>query len=196
MQIHVAGAGTGGLGALDLLGLLATPTVDPPATAVGDAADLLDIDVHHVTRPAGHDPAWLAVVLDARIEDPAPVQPEVSQVPADGTHRDGDAVGGELMRDPGSGPLAVPPQRLDLRHGLGRCCGGLMVRDAGPVEQAELAVFAVAGHPFSGAGPGDPHLGGNVGQRAGPAPLHEAAATFDGQRGISVEHGRVLSVGG
>lgn len=55
-------------------------------------------------------------------------------------------------------------------------------------------MFAVAGHPFTGAGPGDAHLGGDMGQRTGLAPLDETAATFDGQRGVTVEHGRVLSV--
>lgn len=127
--------------------------------------------MHHVTGPAGDDPAWLAIVLAVRVEEPAPVQPEVSEVPADGAHRDGDAVGGELVCDAGGGPLFVPPQGLDPRHVLGRGRGGLVVRDAGAVEQAEFTVFAVAGHPFAGAGSGDPHLGGDMGERAGLAPL-------------------------
>lgn len=152
--------------------------------------------MHHVAGPAGDDPAWLAVVLAVRVEEPAPVQAEVSEVPADGAYRDGDAVGGELVCDPSCGPLVVPAQGLDPCHGLGRGRGGLVVRDAGAVEQAEFTVLTVAGHPFAGAGPGDPHLGGDMGQRTGLAPLHEAAATFDGQRGVTVEHGRVLSFGG
>lgn len=33
-----------------------------------------------------------------------------------------------------------------------------------------------------------------MGQRAGLTALHETAAAFDGQRGVTVDHGRVLSV--
>jgi len=176
--------------------LVAAPAVDPPTPAVGDPADFLDVDVHHVAGPAGDDPAWFPVVLTVRVEESAPVQAEVSEVPADGAHRDGDAVGAQFVGDAGGGPLAGPAQRLDQRYGLGRGRGGLVVRNAGAVEQSEFAVFAVAGHPFAGAGSGDPHLGGDVGERAGLAALDETAATFDGQRGVTVEHGRVLSVGG
>ncbi|CDZ86972.1 hypothetical protein RHRU231_680049 [Rhodococcus ruber] len=196
MQIDVAGAGTGGFGALDLLRLVAATTVDPPTPAVGDTADFLDVDVHHMAGPAGDDSAWFPVVLAVRVEELAPVQAEVSEVSADGAHRDGDAVGAQFVGDAGCGPFAGPAQCLDPRYGLGRCCGGLVVRHAGAVEQTEFAVFAVAGHPFAGAGSGDPHLGGNVGERAGLAALDETAATFDGQRGVTVEHGRVLSFGG
>ena len=91
MQIHVAGVGTGGLGAVDLVGLLATPTVDTPATTVWDPTGLLDVDMHHMTGPAGDDPAWLAVVLAVRVEEPAPVQAEVSEVQADGVAVAGDS---------------------------------------------------------------------------------------------------------
>lgn len=124
MQVDVAGAGTGGLGALDFLGLIRALAVDPPATAVGDSADFFDVDVHHVAGPAGDDPAWLAVVLAVRIEELAPVQAEVSEVPADGAYRDADAVGGELVCDTSRGPLVLPSQGLDPRHGLGRGRGG------------------------------------------------------------------------
>src|SRR5690606_37973685 len=143
MQVDVAGAGTGDLGALGLLGLLAAPTVDTPATAVGDPADFLDVDVHHMAGPAGDDPARLAIVLAVRVEELAPVQPEPGEVSADGAHRDGDAVGAQFVGDAGCGPLAGPPQGLDPRHGLSRGRGGLMVRHAGAVEQTEFAVFAV-----------------------------------------------------
>ncbi len=136
-----------------------------------------------MTGPAGDDPAWLAVVLAVRVKEPAPVQAEVSQVPAGGTRRDADAVAGECVRDTSRGPLTAPPQGLDPCHRLGRRRGGLVVRNAGPVEQAEFTVFAVAGHPLAGAGPGNPHLGDDMGQRTSLAPLHETAATFDGQRG-------------
>lgn len=77
------------------------------------------------------------------------------------------------------------------------CSGGggrLVVRDAGPVVQAEFAELAVSVHPFAGAGAGDTHLRGAVGDRASLAALDELAAPFDRQRGITVCRGRVFLV--
>jgi hypothetical protein len=58
---------------VDLLGVFAAAAVSTPTAAVGDAADLLDINVDHMARPAGDDPPRFAVVLTGRIEEPAPV---------------------------------------------------------------------------------------------------------------------------
>jgi hypothetical protein len=70
-----------------------------------------------------------------------------------------------------------------------------MVRDAGPVQQARVAVLAIAVDPFRGAWAGDAHLGGDMRDRTGPATLHKTAAALDGQRGITVKHGRVFLIG-
>ena len=61
--------------------------------------------------------------------------------------------------------------------------------------QAEFAVFAVAVDPLAGAGAGDTHLRGDMGDRASLAALHEASAALDGQRRITVCHDG-LSFGG
>ena len=61
--------------------------------------------------------------------------------------------------------------------------------------QAELAVTAPAVDPLRGTRPGDPHLGGHVGDRPALAAPDKAQATFIGQRGITVRHeGRSLSL--
>jgi hypothetical protein len=70
-----------------------------------------------------------------------------------------------------------------------------MVWGAGAVGQAGLAEASVAVDPFAGALAGDAHLGGDVGDRAGLAALYETVPAFDGQRGVTVEHGRVFLAG-
>jgi hypothetical protein len=46
------------------------------------------------------DLARFAVVLTGGVEEPASVQAEVDQVPADGADRDRDALAGQLEGDP------------------------------------------------------------------------------------------------
>lgn len=50
--------------------------MDTPATAVGDAADLLDVDVDHVAGPAGDDPAVLAVGVAVGVDELTVTEPE------------------------------------------------------------------------------------------------------------------------
>ncbi len=66
------------------------------------------------------------------------------------------------------------------------------MRDAGAVDQAEVTELAEAVHPLAGATAGDTHLGGDVGNRTGLASSDESAAALDGQRGVTVSHGRVF----
>ena len=68
------------------------------------------------------------------------------------------------------------------------------MRDAGAVGEADLTELAVAVDPFRCALTGDPHLGSDVSDRAGSTALHQTATAFDGQRGITVGHGRVFPV--
>lgn len=93
-------------------------------------------------------------------------------------------------------PLLVPVQLFDPGHRMGSGGGRLVVRHARLVEQTELAELAKAVHPFAGAGSGDAHLGGDVGEGAGLATLDESAAALGGQRSGTVRRGRVLPVGG
>jgi hypothetical protein len=100
VQVGVAGPTAAFAAADRLFGLLAAAAMDPPAAAVGDDTDFLDVEVDHVTWPASMDPSGLAVVLTGRVEEPAPVQAQVDQVPADRADRDRDTLAGELDADP------------------------------------------------------------------------------------------------
>jgi hypothetical protein len=85
----------------------------------------------------------LAVGGAGRVEEPAPVQPELQQVPAHGAHRDGDAFEGQLGGVPcgrsTSVPGAVARSGPPLQPGWRWAGGGLAVRDAGPVKQTGLS---------------------------------------------------------
>lgn len=103
MQVDVAGAGAALLAAVDVFGVLAAAAVHAPAAAVGYPADLLDVDVHHVTGVPGDDRRRrFAVVGSGRVEELSAVQAEADQVAADGADRDGDALGGEFAGDAAS----------------------------------------------------------------------------------------------
>src|SRR5690606_2844329 len=195
VQIGVAGPLAPSFAAGDLPGMLAVFAVDAPAAAVGNPAGLLHVQMDHVPRPAGDDLAWLPVGGASGVDEPPPVEAELQQVPSDGPHRDSDALGGEFGGDAASGvgPLAV--WLLNPKDLLRRDCGRLVVRDAGPVEQACLAVSAPAVDPLAGALARDTHLRGDMGDRAGLTTLHEPATALDGQRGITVVHGRVFLLG-
>ena len=51
MQVHIAGSGSGFGGRGNSSSLDASFAVNTPAAAIGDPADLLHVDVNHVTRP-------------------------------------------------------------------------------------------------------------------------------------------------
>ena len=65
MEVDVAGLGAGGLGPVDGTLLHGVTAVDPPAATIRDPADLLHVQMRHVTRPAGDDLAGLAVAVTA-----------------------------------------------------------------------------------------------------------------------------------
>ncbi|MDT5276112.1 MAG: putative drug exporter of the superfamily [Mycobacterium sp.] len=73
------------------LGLGAALALHPPPTTVGDAADLFDVDVHHVSGPTGNDALWYSVQIPAGIEEPAPMQTQCNQMPAHVAPADHDA---------------------------------------------------------------------------------------------------------
>lgn len=74
--------------------------MDAPAAAVGDAADLLHIDVDHVPGPVRGDLAVLAERLAVDVEVVESVQAEFVEPAGDGRDRDGDVGGREFAHDP------------------------------------------------------------------------------------------------
>jgi hypothetical protein len=73
--------------------------------AVGDAADLLHIDMDHVTGMPGDELAWLAVGLPNGVDEASVVQPECREVAGHGALTDPDAAGRELKGDARRRPL-------------------------------------------------------------------------------------------
>ncbi|KPC66222.1 hypothetical protein ADL29_04525 [Streptomyces chattanoogensis] len=81
VKVDVAAACALAFTALDGLGLVAPASVDSPTTAFRDPADLLHVDVHHVSGTAGGDLPRFPVRVAAGIDEPAPVQAEGEQMP-------------------------------------------------------------------------------------------------------------------
>ncbi len=63
---------------------VAVAAVDAPATATGNPADFLHVEVGHMAGPVGDDPLWLAVVLAVRVKESALAQPQPREVSGDG----------------------------------------------------------------------------------------------------------------
>jgi hypothetical protein len=100
MQIHIAGPSAGFGGGGEGFGLDAALAVNPPAAAVGDAADLLHIDVDHVPGPARDDASGCSVGLAVRVDESAPVRPQRQQMPRHGAPTDCHALAAQLEGDP------------------------------------------------------------------------------------------------
>ncbi len=160
--------------------------VDPPATTVGDPADLLHIDMHHMSWPSSHDPARCPVVLTRGIEEPTPVQPQMGELTGHRPHRDRGAFTVEFERDPSRRPLVDLAQPLDPGDDRGGSRCRLPMGCRGSVEQVEFAVPAPPVDPLGGALARDPHLGGDVSDRTVLAALDEAATALDEQWGVAL----------
>src|SRR5699024_12291218 len=87
------------LRASDGLGLVAVAAVDAPPASIGDPADLLHVQVDHVSGPAGGDLPGLAVVVAAGVDEPPSTQSEPGQVAGDGAAVDHEPEGSELIGD-------------------------------------------------------------------------------------------------
>src|SRR4051794_21975166 len=193
MQIHIPSPRSRCGGHRHGLGLDAALAVHPPPTALGNAAHLLDVDVHHVTGATGDDALRYPVQIPGGIEEPAPIEPQRDQLPAHRASTDHDSARIELEGDPRRGPLAVSAHRLDHRDYLGRGRGWLPRGCRRAVEQPELAELTEPIDPLGGTGPRDAHLSGHMGDRTINATSNEATTAFDGQWSITVGHGRVPS---
>lgn len=95
----------------------------PPATAIGDA-DLLDIDVHHVTGSTRHDGTGHPVGLTGGVDEPAPVPFQRDEMPAHRSPADRYVVASQLEGDPRRRPLPGPSHRFDLGEHLCRVAVG------------------------------------------------------------------------
>lgn len=60
-------------------GVGAASTMDAPAAAVGDASDLLDVDMHHMPRSGGDDLLGSRLGFAVRVDEAPVVQSEVSE---------------------------------------------------------------------------------------------------------------------
>src|SRR6187551_2574951 len=83
---------------------------------------------------------------------------------------------------------ATQPNYPPLQVGWGSL--GAAMRDAGPVDQPGLAELLIAAPPTRRGRPGDPHLVGDVSDRAriGLDPPDQDASSRRGQAGVSVRH--------
>jgi hypothetical protein len=173
---------------VDGFGLVTAASVCAPASAVRDAAHLLHVDVDHVAGPSGMDLPRLAIGFTIGVDEPAPVDADLSQVPVHGPSTDGRSGLGQLEGDPGSGPLVGPAQLFYEYEDLGRCRGRLVVRRGRAVLQPEFAVAPIAIYPLRCARPGHPHLGCDVRNRPRPATLDQSTAPLDGEGRVPVRH--------
>src|SRR5215213_2258597 len=148
VQVDVPGLGAPGLGPLSGLVGGGPATVGAPAAAVGDAPDLLDVQVHHVAGVAGGDPPDRAVGLPVGVDVAAPVDPQPHQPPADRGQEHLVPGAGQLEVDLAGGPLVRAAPGLDLLDQARVQLTGAVVWGAGPVEQSRLAELVVAGFPL------------------------------------------------
>src|SRR5699024_12785882 len=95
-------------------GLVAVAAMDAPAAAVGYSADLLHVQVHHMTGPARDDLPGIAIVVSTGIDEPASAQAEPGQVPSDRAAVNPEPTVGKLAADARSRPLMLTPPGLHL----------------------------------------------------------------------------------
>lgn len=192
VQVGVSDPGT--LAAFAGQGRLRAAAVGPPAASVGDPAELLHIQVDHVSRAPGIDPLRRDHGRDcsgvgasegvagrgevAQSADTQPVQPPSHGAQADHhglvDHPGGqpmlvrqriDPTADQVVVDPGRRPLQHPAQRLDPLHHRALDLRRAVGRGTGDIDQCCLAVLLVTGDPFVHGVPGHPELGGHVRDR-------------------------------
>src|SRR5699024_5715597 len=121
MRVGVAALRASRLGALDGLGLVALAAMGTPAAAIGDPADLLPVQVHHVTGPVCIDLPGLAVALSAWVDEPPSAETELGQVAGDGAAVDRESELDEFVGDSIGRPFVFTPPGLDALEDPGGC---------------------------------------------------------------------------
>ena len=162
--------------------LVRVAAMNAMAASRRNAAQLLDVHVDQLARVGA---LIAADRLPGRPVHPGqPVQPVAAQHPVHGGGRQPNQ-----GADPGRAELAHAAQFQDGCFQLSWGSVGMMVRPAGPVDQASRAVLAVAAPSAVGAGAGDAHLSGDVGDGAASGDaLAQDPSSDRGEAGVSVGH--------
>ena len=168
---------------------VAAAAVCSPATAWGDAAQLLDVDVDEV--------AGRGVLVAAADHLPGGAVEPGKAVESEPAEHTVDRRGGhvQLRGDARGTELAAAPQPIDPTLDAGRHLGGAASRTARSVAEAGFALGEPAAPPLVRGLAGDAHLGGDM--RRGAAArdaLDEDAATGGGEFGVRV-HVSLLGTG-
>lgn len=154
-----------------------------PAATRRDAPELLAVHMHEVAGArvliaADHPPR-------GAVEPGEPVEAEAAEHPVDRRACEAQPVG-----DADGAELEAAAQAFDAALGRARRAVGAAVRTAGPVEQACIAFRQPAPPPAVGGLAGDPHLSGDMGDRApGGDALGEDAPSRGGELGVTVHAG-------
>jgi hypothetical protein len=100
VQVQVAAFRAGQLRPVGGLGLVAVAAMDTPSAAIGDAPDLLHVQVHHVAGPASGDLPGLAVTVSVVIDEPALAESELGRMSTHGPAVDHESDVGQFVGDP------------------------------------------------------------------------------------------------
>src|SRR5699024_5913175 len=134
-------------------------TSQAPAAAVGYSADLLHVQVHHMTGPARDDLPGIAIVVSTGIDEPASAQAEHGQVPSDSAAVNAVPTVGKLVADALSRPLMLTPPGFDLLNDPCRRHVGTPMWRRGSIAQPGIAMSSPSIHPLRRARARDAHLG-------------------------------------
>lgn len=126
VQVGIASA-VALLGAIGGLHFRTVPPVNAPSASIGNAANLLHVDVGHVTRVRCDDLLRLPVALPARVNEASTIQPELAEEARDGASTDVDLPAVEFECDARCRPLVFAAHFFDLRHHVAGSRGGFPI---------------------------------------------------------------------
>src|SRR5699024_2808453 len=162
--------------------------MDAPATAVGDSADLLHVQVHHVAGPACIDLPWLAVVFAAGVNEPPSAETESVQVPGDGAAVDRESELDEAVGDSMGRPFVFTPPGVDLLDNPDWPPVRTPLLSRPAIREPGNTHAATPVEPLGSGGSREAHLSRHMSDRPGLASLNQPTATFDTQWRVGVSH--------
>lgn len=178
MEVDVSAPGAALLRPFDRASLGTATPVNAPATAVGNAPDLLHVDVDHMAGALGDDALWFAVRLAGWVNEAPVVQPELPQQTCHGPTADGNTLLFKLKGDACRRPLVLAAHPFDPPNDRARRSSRLAQRCRGAIEQTEVTEGPIAVDPLRSSGTGDAHLGCDVSDRPGAAALDKPASSL------------------